>query len=42
MVPVETTRVITGVPGTVGASAGIVAADAGDDPWLLVATTLNE
>ena len=42
MVPVETTRVITGVPGTVGASAGTDAADAGDDPWLLVATTLNE
>ena len=39
--PVALTFVITGALGVVGASAGVVAAEEGDTPSLLIATIEN-
>ena len=42
LVPVATTFVIVGALGIVGARVGLDEIDAGDEPLLLIATTINE
>ena len=42
LVPVATTFVIVGALGTVGAIVGFDEIEAGDEPLLLIATTVNE
>lgn len=42
LVPVATTFVMVGTLGTVGARVGLDEIDAGDEPLLLMATTVNE
>lgn len=42
LVPVATTFVMVGVLGIVGAMVGLDEIEAGDEPLLLMATTVNE